>query len=148
MELHLRIADLPSDLQEKYIVAAAGTPNDNAGFDLYVPDECVSCEHTVIINHKVQASMWRNGKPVAYELRARSSISNTPLIMRNCVGTIDRGYRGDLIAKLYAYEPYTVERGIRLFQIVAPGLEEFTVKIVDSHEETARGSGGFGSTGK
>jgi dUTP pyrophosphatase len=45
-------------------------------------------------------------------------------------------------------ESYTIKKGTRLCQIVAPSLKEFNFKLVDKLSETSRGSEGFGSTGK
>lgn len=93
---------------------------------------------------------------------ARSSMSKTPLRLANNQGIIDAGYRGNLIGMFdciyttnysddkphdYYMEPYT-----RMLQICAPGLMPIYVNIVDKIEDlgekTARGEGGFGSTGK
>jgi dUTP pyrophosphatase len=43
---------------------------------------------------------------------------------------------------------YTLERGTRIVQLIAPTLEPFTVNFVDELDKTERGDGGFGSTGK
>lgn len=96
-----------------------------------------------------------------YDMRPRSSLSGTKLRLANSVGTIDAGYRGHLMGKFdlvnvinMTDEPivgYTVKKYERLVQICAPGLLPILVKIVDTKEElgdTARGEGGFGSTGK
>jgi hypothetical protein len=92
---------------------------------------------------------------------ARSSISKTPLRLANNQGIIDAGYRGPLIGMFDCiYEDksrnvdcdYCVDEYTRLLQICAPGLIPVYVCIVDRFEElgkaTARGEGGFGSTGK
>ena len=102
-------------------------------------------------------------KNVSYYLYARSSISKTPLILKNSVGIIDSGYRGNLIAAVY-YSPtfndlqkvsinqlpnsYTIKKGTRLVQICAPELQPFSFDVVNTLTETDRGEGGFGSTGK
>lgn len=98
-----------------------------------------------------------------YDMRPRSSLSNTNLRLANSVGTIDAGYRGHLMGKfdLISLEPipntdfnkfgYVLDKYVRLVQICAPGLLPILVKIVDTKEElgdTIRGVGGFGSTGK
>lgn len=98
-----------------------------------------------------------------YDMRPRSSLSNTNLRLANSIGTIDAGYRGHLMGKfdLTNLEPlpntdfnkfgYVLDKYVRLVQICAPGLLPILVKIVDTKEElgdTIRGVGGFGSTGK
>jgi len=94
-------------------------------------------------------------------LMPRSSIVKTPLRMANSMGLIDKGYRGELIAcvdnisDLYSQvktinrinNGYKINRGERLFQIVAPNCEPITYEIVTELSNTSRNSGGFGSTG-
>jgi dUTP pyrophosphatase len=65
-------------------------------------------------------------------------------------GVIDSGYTGSIRVKIYKHgkESYMIEKGDKITQlvllpIITPGLE-----IVDDLEETERGTGGFGSTGK
>jgi dUTP pyrophosphatase len=95
--------------------------------------------------------------PAPYLLLARSSTSLTPLRMSNQIGLADAGYRGELIARvdyLGTEDGYTVERGRRLFQIVAHDWLPFQrIVVVDRPEDLppapdARGEGGFGSTGR
>lgn len=64
-------------------------------------------------------------------------------------GLIDVSYRGELKVILLntGKEPYTVEPGSKLTQIVIRPVIYATVKEVDSLDETDRGNGGFGSTG-
>ena len=88
-----------------------------------------------------------------YYMYPRSSISKSCMRLANNAGIIDSGYRGNLIAMVDCvyeqevhFQPYD-----RYFQICAPGLVPVVVYVVDSEEElgekTARGEGGFGSTG-
>ena len=80
----------------------------------------------------------------------RSSISKTPLRQCNSVGLIDGGYRGEIMAAVdnVKDEPYTVEPGQRLFQLVAMDGSPIHFELVSMLTETGRGEGGFGSTGK
>jgi dUTP pyrophosphatase len=85
---------------------------------------------------------------------ARSSISKTPLRLANNQGIIDAGYRGSIIGmfdNIAHFDTYDVETYTRLLQICAPSLMPIYVDIVNTFEDlgpsTARGSGGFGSTG-
>jgi dUTP pyrophosphatase len=92
-----------------------------------------------------------DGTPCAYYMYPRSSISKTGLRLANSVGIIDSGYRGELIAMVdNVYESvWPVDAGMRLFQICTPDLSPFSrVELVDELDDTARGAGGFGSTGK
>ena len=85
----------------------------------------------------------------AYYLFPRSSISKTPLRMANSIGLIDGGYRGEIMAVCdnIKTDTYTVEKGQRLFQLVATDSSAITYELVKSLEMTTRGMGGFGSTG-
>lgn len=96
---------------------------------------------------------WLTGKfykYYSYILMPRSSISKTPLMMRNSIGLIDAGYTGELMASLYntSAEPFVLKRGERYFQLVNNDLGEVDFKLVNSLRNTTRGSGGFGSTDK
>jgi len=83
-------------------------------------------------------------------LLSRSSIYKTPLRLCNSVGLIDYQYRGELMAVVdnISSEAYTVNAGDVLFQIVMPTLKYFETTIVDKLNESERGTGGFGSTGR
>lgn len=67
----------------------------------------------------------------------------------NAPGTIDSGYRGEIGVILYNTnnEPFTVYRGDRIAQLVVQKYETASFVLMDSLNETDRGSGGFGSTG-
>lgn len=67
----------------------------------------------------------------------------------NTPGTIDADYRGEvgvILANLGA-EPFVVRRGDRIAQMVIAPVTRGAFEVVESLDETARGSGGFGSTG-
>ena len=85
----------------------------------------------------------------AYYLFPRSSISKTPLRMANSIGLIDGGYRGEIMAVCdnIKAKDYTVEKGQRLFQLVATDSSAIEYELVEELEMTTRGTGGFGSTG-
>ena len=77
-------------------------------------------------------------------LAARHAIScvNTP-------GTVDSDYRGEIKVNLinHGREPFTIQRGERIAQmVIAPVVQAFW-EPVDDLDETLRGAGGFGSTG-
>ena len=86
---------------------------------------------------------------IAYYLFPRSSISKTPLRMANSIGLIDGGYRGEIMAVCdnIKSEAYTVEKGQRLFQLVAMDSSPIQYELVEDLKMTTRGTGGFGSTG-
>jgi dUTP pyrophosphatase len=125
----------------------------DSGFDLFCPNE-LKCQGRSIMNKVglgVACSMEKDGKPCAYYLYPRSSISKTGLRLANSVGIIDSGYRGELAAVVdNVYESvWTISEGDRFFQICTPDLSSVSrVELVDELDDTSRGAGGFGSTGK
>jgi hypothetical protein len=97
-----------------------------------------------------------------YYMYPRSSLSKTQLRLANSTGIIDAGYRGHLMGMFDVVNihhdsddndaDYFGNKYDRYLQICAPGLVPIVVQIVDSMEalgeETTRGAGGFGSTGR
>jgi len=104
-------------------------------------------------------------QPCGFYLYPRSSISKTRMRLANSVGIIDAGYRGDLIAAVDTIGLFgstdiwhiwketlsPIQKYDRYFQVCAPDLSPFLVHLVEREEDlsppTARGHGGFGSTG-
>lgn len=65
-------------------------------------------------------------------------------------GVIDSGFTGSIVAKLYnnSDEPYTVRMGDKITQLVILPIYAPELELVETFEETERGSSGFGSTGR
>ena len=120
----------------------------DAGLDLYVLEDIIfNSKETKLIKFGI-ACEPTDGK--AYYLLPRSSISKTPLRMSNSIGLIDGGYRGEIMASCDNIEElqYVVNKGDRLFQLVACDSSSIEFELVSSLTDTSRGQGGFGSTGK
>ena len=87
---------------------------------------------------------------VSIDLRPRSSIYKTGMVLSNSVGTIDELYRGEVSAVFYHVFPgmprYRV--GDRIGQIKLGFTLPIEFEEVDELGETARGDGGYGSTGR
>jgi dUTP pyrophosphatase len=68
----------------------------------------------------------------------------------NGVGVVDSDYRGELCVPLinFSDREYTVQNGDRIAQIVVMPVEQPEFSWVETLDETVRGAGGFGSTGK
>jgi dUTP pyrophosphatase len=68
----------------------------------------------------------------------------------NSPGTIDADYRGDVGVLLinHGKQPFVIEDGMRIAQLVIAKYTQFDWNEVTDLNETARGAGGFGSTGK
>ena len=119
----------------------------DAGLDLYVLENMhFEAGETMVIKMGISCEP-EDGK--AYYLLPRSSISKTPLRMANSIGLIDGGYRGEIMAICdnIKSEAYMVEKGQRLFQLVATDSSPIEYELVETLEMSTRGIGGFGSTG-
>ena len=91
--------------------------------------------------------------PEGYEaqIRPRSGLSyKHGITVLNSPGTIDADYRGDVGVLLinHGREAFTVEDGMRVAQMVVAQYSQFEWESVEDLDQTARGAGGFGSTGK
>ena len=91
--------------------------------------------------------------PVGYEaqVRPRSGLAvKFGISMPNAPGTIDADYRGEVMVPLINLgpDPFTVERNMRIAQMLIAPVYRIAWQPVDSLDETARGAGGFGHTGQ
>lgn len=110
---------------------------DNAGINLYCTDNvCVTTGAVFVVPLGVKARMVRVYEETGEEedchfwLVPRSSICTRGLIMANSVGVIDKSYRGELIAAVYAVRDAQVFEGDCLFQIVAPDMGHIKHMVV------------------
>ena len=90
--------------------------------------------------------------PEGYEVqvRPRSGLAlKHGISLPNTPGTIDADYRGELKVILInlGEEPFVIARGDRIAQLVAAPVQVARFAEVEELDETARGAGGFGSTG-
>lgn len=90
--------------------------------------------------------------PAGYEgqVRPRSGLAfKHGITCLNTPGTIDSDYRGEVKVLLVnlGQEDFTIERGMRIAQMVIAPVVQVTVREADGASATARGAGGFGSTG-
>ncbi len=84
------------------------------------------------------------------EVRPRSGLAlRHAVTVLNAPGTIDSDYRGEVRVLLVNFgpEPFTVTRGMRVAQLVFTPALRASIYSVDAVGATARGEGGFGSTG-
>jgi dUTP pyrophosphatase len=85
------------------------------------------------------------------QIRPRSGFAlKHGILLPNSPGTIDEDYRGELGVILLnaGTEPFTVERGMRIAQAVLAPVTRAAWQEVAALPDTARGAGGFGSTGR
>ncbi len=90
--------------------------------------------------------------PVGYEaqVRPRSGLAaKHGVTVLNTPGTIDADYRGEVMVILInlGSEPFVIERGMRIAQMVIAPVTRAELVEVDVLDDTARGAGGHGSTG-
>lgn len=84
------------------------------------------------------------------QIRPRSGLAvKHGVTVLNSPGTIDADYSGEIKVILinHSKEPFTIERGMRIAQMVVERYETVSWDVVKTLEETERGDGGFGSTG-
>ncbi len=72
------------------------------------------------------------------------------IVLGNLVGLIDSDYQGQLMVSCWnrGSEPFTIEVGERIAQLVIVPVVQVGFKIVTDFDESGRGEGGFGSTGR
>lgn len=90
--------------------------------------------------------------PEGYEaqIRPRSGLAAKHSIgILNSPGTIDADYRGEIMVILFnaGTQPFTVEPGMRIAQMVIAAVHQTELKEVEELDLTERNSGGFGHTG-
>jgi dUTP pyrophosphatase len=90
--------------------------------------------------------------PKGYEaqIRPRSGLAmRHGLTLLNTPGTVDADYRGEVMVLLInlGEEPFVIERGARIAQMVVAPVTRVDLAETDNLEATARGAGGHGSTG-
>lgn len=85
------------------------------------------------------------------QVRPRSGLAlKHGVTVLNAPGTIDSDYRGEVKVALinHAKEPFVVRRGERVAQLLITPVARAAWSLVDALDTTARGSGGYGSTGR
>jgi dUTP pyrophosphatase len=119
-------------------------------------DLCACVEGPILLNPMERALVPTGiaiSLPEGYEaqVRPRSGLAvNFGNTVLNAPGTIDADYRGEIKVILInlGQEPFEIKRGDRIAQIVFATAARVRWKEVDSLPESARGEGGFGSTGR
>lgn len=152
-------------LEEKKVKVQFIKTNDKAQLPVYATSEAAGMDLTNVLDAPLTLNPGDRAKvptglimvlPKGYEgqVRPRSGLAaKHGITLTNCVGTVDSDYRGEICCLMInlGKEPYTIQPGERIAQLViAPVLNTETEFIdkVPEERETNRGSGGFGSTGK
>lgn len=120
----------------------------DSGMDVY------SCEDVIIPSGETRliSTGLAFEVPEGYEIQVRSKSGlslNYGIIVLNSPGTLDSGYRGELKIILFntSKKEYNVKKKQKICQIVLAKYEKAEIEEADELSETARGDGGFGSTG-
>lgn len=138
-------------LRENAIIPTRGS-SAAAGYDLYA---CLEADSITIAPHtsaKIGTGVAL-AVPEGYfgAIFARSGLAaKQSLRPANCVGVADSDYRGEYIVVLHNDSDLerTIENGDRIAQLVIMPFMSVTFCETDNLDETERGEGGFGSTGK
>jgi dUTP pyrophosphatase len=103
-----------------------------------------------------QVQLIKTGLAIALEqgfeaqVRPRSGLAlKNGITVLNSPGTVDADYRGEVCVILinHSQKDFTIERGMRIAQMVIAKCEQAQLAEVEDLDETVRGEGGFGSTG-
>jgi len=120
----------------------------DSGLDLY------SVEETVIEpgERKTVKTGLQISMPKGFEAQVRPKsglASKFGVTVLNTPGTIDSGYRGEIMVIManLGKETYKVEKGKKIAQMVIAKVEEAEIEETNSLEDSSRKEGGFGSTG-
>ena len=105
----------------------------------------------------LERRLFRTGFAIAVpegfecQIRPRSGLAlRHGITLPNTPATIDSDYRGELQIMLVnlGADPFEVTRGMRIAQMIIARVERVSFRAVDALPESARGAGGFGSTGR
>jgi dUTP pyrophosphatase len=145
-EIHIRIKRLPHG---EGLPLPAYATDGSAGLDMVAAEDVTIApgeRHAVATGFAVAI-------PPGYEIqvRPRSGLAlKHGVTCLNTPGTIDSDYRGEMRAILinHGNEPFEVKRGERIAQLVPAPVLRAAFEEVDELDDTMRGAGGFGSTGR
>jgi dUTP pyrophosphatase len=120
----------------------------DAGMDLTITSEIENTTFSVSYGFGIAMEIPKGHVGLVFP---RSSVRNQDLILSNCVGVIDSGYRGELQAtfkKTQGLDSIKYKVGERGAQIIILPYPTIYMTEVPELSDTERGTGGFGSTGK
>ena len=136
-------------LDEKAIIPTYGS-EFSAGADLYYAGSeplTIEAGKTVLVHTGIAMEIPEGLVGLIF---ARSGLATKrSLAPANKVGVIDSDYRGEIMVALHNHSdvPQTVEAGERVAQLALVPYVSAAFNQVDELDDTARGAGGFGSTG-
>lgn len=125
---------------------------DAAGMDLRAALDADEKQILAPGRQAMVATGFAMALPRGYEaqVRPRSGLAaKNGVTVLNTPGTIDADYRGEvkIILINLGHEDFVIERGMRIAQMIVAPVVQAEMVVVDELDDTARGAGGFGSTG-
>lgn len=123
----------------------------SAGFDLYAAEDAVVMpgNRPVAVSVGFKVSLPSD---VVMLVCSRSGLSLKGVVVANAPGIVDSDFRGNVKVILTGTPgldtPFEIKKGDRIAQAVFQWVPQLSVVYTDSLDETSRGEGGFGSTGK
>ena len=153
------------EIKVKKLVPGAVMPTrahaTDAGFDLVAVSRTVDDDGAAVYGTGLAFEIPEGYVGLVFP---RSSIARNDLTLSNCVGVVDAGYRGEVMAKFkpslrFERLPHgalgaamrcveTYDIGERIAQLVVMKLPDVQLVEVEELSESERGSGGYGSSGK
>lgn len=158
------VIDMPPNKAQTDVIEVALKPLDHAiGLNKpsYATEQSAGMDLTAALEEAIEIGPGERALvptglslalPAGYEaqIRPRSGLAlKHGVTVLNSPGTVDADYRGEvkvILANL-GTEPFTIERGMRIAQMVIAQYQQVKWNVVEDLEETSRGEGGFGSTG-
>lgn len=140
-------------LTEKDLMPTRANPTD-AGLDLRAAEsKLIRASTPTLIDTGISVQIPRNHVGLVF---SRSGLAKHGITLANSVGVIDSDYRGNIMVSVICNaeneRDVFINRGDRIAQLVVLPIVLPQVQVVDEDDEewlnTARGTGGFGSTGK
>lgn len=121
----------------------------DAGLDLYsTMDHTLEPGKSILVTTGFSLELPKNTEA---QIRPRSGLAlKHQITVLNSPGTIDCGYRGEVGVILinHGSQSFAVEKGMKIAQMVVKPVLTVEVIIKDSLEDSSRGTGGYGSTGR
>ena len=137
-------------LDPRAIIPSRAT-SGSAGLDLCA---CLGAPVTIEAGEIKMIPLGITAEPdredIALLIYPRSGLSSKyGVSLANCVGVVDSDYRGAWFVPLinHGKEPFTVEHGMRIAQLIPTSILMPEIEVSDQLSETERGAGGFGSSG-
>lgn len=147
----LRVRVLDARIGSEYPLPAYAT-GGSAGLDLRACLEAplvLGADETQLISTGLSIHLDDPG--LAAMILPRSGLGHKHgIVLGNLVGLIDSDYQGPLMVSAWnrSANAFTVQPGERIAQLVVVPVVQMDLQVVQSFDETARGSGGFGHSGR